>query len=382
MKIALYYPWIYVRSGVERMIMELAQRSRHEWVIYTSHYYPEQTFPGFKDLNIVELSKVSVSRGYTSVVNAAGVILRQKIDLSSFDALVVSSEGLGDLITFRNHGIPVICYCHTPLKIIHDRFIRHRYLVENPKMKLPFLFFAGVFQMVDHLAWRYYTHVFCNSREVRRRILDGHLASADKIEVLSPGLDVSKMTPSWECQEYFLVLGRIKWWKNVELAIKAFLEFKKRYPEYDHYGLLVTGQVEPGSEEYFQMLNKLTGDVEDIVFKRDPTEEELLQAYRCTYALLYPSLNEDWGMTPLEAMAFGKPVIAVNQGGPTESIIDGETGFLVAPDPGAFADAMAKLAADPGMVRKMGEAGVDHVRQYDWNGFVQRFDDYMETLHS
>ena len=145
MKIAIYYPWVYLRSGVERMMLELVRRSEHDWTIFTSHYYPEQTFPEFRELPIVELSNVSVSRGYAAVSSAAVTILRQKIDLSDYDALVVSSEGLGDFITFRNHSVPVICYCHTPLKVIHDRFVRRKYLNENRRMKLPFIIFAEIF---------------------------------------------------------------------------------------------------------------------------------------------------------------------------------------------------------------------------------------------
>lgn len=380
MKIAIYYPWVYLRSGVERMMLELVRRSRHDWTIYTSHYYPDQTFPEYSDIRIVELSRVSVNRGYSAVSFAALTILNQKIDLTNHDALVVSSEGLGDFITFRNHDVPVICYCHTPLKVIHDRFVREKYLSENPRMKLPFFIYSGIFRFFDRLAWKHYRHVFCNSDEVRNRILSSGLAVSEKVEVLRPGLDVEKMQPTWVYEKYFVVVGRIKWWKNVELAIESFREFKRRNPGFDEFKLLITGQVENGSEGYFAMLSYVAGDSGDIIFRRDPTESELLDSYRSSYCLLFPSLNEDWGMTPLEAMSFGKPVIAVNQGGPRESVVDGVTGYLVPPEPGAFADAMARLAGDPDLTRRLGEAATERVQMYDWSHFVERFDDYLDSL--
>ena len=380
MKVALYYPWVYLRSGVERMMLELVRRSKHDWTIFPSHYYPEQTYPGFKDVDIVELSEVPVSRGYSDVGRAAMTIMKQKIDLDGFGAMVVSSEGLGDFITFRNHPIPIICYCHTPLKIVHDGFTRKRYLDENKRMRVPFLLFSGVFRFFDKIAWKHYRYVFCNSMEVKKRILKANLAPPQNIEVLSPGLDLETMNPSWEYQKYFLVVGRIKWWKNLELAIEAFKQFKKLYPEFDDFKLQVVGMVESGSELYFKKLQKLSEGRNDIIFKRDPDEEKLLAAYRSSYSLLFPSLNEDWGMTPIEAMGFGKPVVAVSQGGPTESIVDGETGLLVDPDPNAFADAMARLAADPDRVRGMGETAVESVQKYDWSHFVERFDKYLDTL--
>lgn len=380
MKIALYYPWIYLTSGAERTILELARRSRHDWTIFTSHYLAEQTYPEFRELNIVELSKVSVSRRYSAVSNAAVKILKQKLDLEGFDALLVCSEGLGDLITFRNHDLPVICYCYTPLKVVHDPFTRRRYLETHRLMTPAFLFFSAVFKLFDARAWRHYHYTFADSGEVRKRILDAGLAPADRVEVLHPGLDTSRMTPSWEYQKYFVVVGRIKWFKNVELAVSSFREFKRRYPEYTDFRLRVAGLVEPKSEEYYQSLVQLAGDEGDVEFQRNPSDDELLETYRSSYCLLFPSLNEDWGMVPLEAMGFGKPVISVNRGGPAESVIEGVTGYLVEPDTGAFVDAMARLAGDPDLNRKLGEAGAREVQKYDWGHFVERMDSYLDTL--
>lgn len=380
MKIALYYPWVYLCSGVERMILEIVRRSRHEWVIFTSHYYPEQTYAELRNYPIVELSRVPVSRRYSAVSNAAVTILKQKIDLDEFDAMLVSSEGLGDFINFRNHSVPLVCYCHTPLKVVHDPFARRRYLNKHKLMTPAYYFFATLFKFVDKLAWRYYDYVFCNSNEVRRRILKARLAPPEKIEVLSPGLDTSLMTPTWEYQKYFLVFGRIKWFKNIELAIESFQEFKYRYPQFKEFELHIAGLVEPRSEKYFSELQHMAGGRDDIVFKRNPTKEELYDIYGKSYCLLFPSENEDWGMVPLEAMGFGKPVIAVNRGGPAESIVDGKTGFLVPAEAGAFAEKMALLAGDQALTRRLGEAGSVHVKQYDWSHFVERLDGYFSSL--
>ncbi len=60
-------------------------------------------------------------------------------------------------------------------------------------------------------------------------------------------------------------------------------------------------------------------------------------------AVVYTPQNEHFGIVPLEAMAAGRPVLAVNSGGPRESVVDGQTGFLREPQPQAFADAMGRL---------------------------------------
>ena len=276
------------------MILELVRRSQHNWTIFTSHYNPAQTYPELKELNIVELSCIPVSRKYFAVISATVTILMQKIDLNGYDALVVSSEGLGDLITFRNHDVPVICYCHTPLKVIHDQFTRQRYLEQHRAVMPVFYFFSGIFRYFDKLAWKHYQHVFCNSEEVRKRILSAGLATSEKIEVLHPGLDTTVMKPSGTFRKYFLVAGRIKWFKNVELAIDSFREFKRCNPEFSDFQLRIAGRVEPRSEGYSSEIQRIAGPKGDVIFQRNPSDEELLESYRSCYALLFPSLNEDW----------------------------------------------------------------------------------------
>ena len=100
---------------------------------------------------------------------------------------------------------------------------------------------------------------------------------------------------------------------------------------------------------------------------------------RC-YALLFPSLSEPWGIVPVEAMAHARPVLAVNNGGPTESVADGETGFLLEPAPDAFAERMRWLAERPDEVRRLGRSAAQRARRYSWDAFVRRLDDYLDTL--
>ena len=78
--------------------------------------------------------------------------------------------------------------------------------------------------------------------------------------------------------------------------------------------------------------------------------------------MVYTPLAEHFGIVPLEAMAAARPVIAVNRGGPAETIISGTTGLLVPPTPAAFAQALAHVLGDPAEARRLGEAGWAHVR--------------------
>ncbi|HEY8173620.1 MAG TPA: glycosyltransferase family 1 protein, partial [Dehalococcoidia bacterium] len=116
MRPALYYPWVYLKGGAERVLLELMQRSRHEWTLITNRYEPDSTFPGFANLPVISLQEVSVRRSVPAVARAALTLLTQKLELSSYDSLFVVSEGLGNLVAKRS-TVPTSCICLTPLKI-------------------------------------------------------------------------------------------------------------------------------------------------------------------------------------------------------------------------------------------------------------------------
>ena len=77
-------------------------------------------------------------------------------------------------------------------------------------------------------------------------------------------------------------------------------------------------------------------------------------------------------------MAYGKPVISIAKGGPLESIIDNQTGYLLEDNPAQFAEKMGELAMKPELVKEMGMKAHEHVQQYNWGNFVDAFDDLIE----
>ena len=72
----------------------------------------------------------------------------------------------------------------------------------------------------------------------------------------------------------------------------------------------------------------------------------------------------------------------MNRGGPAESQVDGETGYLVPAEPEAFADVMTVLAANQDLARRMGRTGRDRVSRFDWSHFVSRIDEVVEEVTS
>jgi glycosyltransferase involved in cell wall biosynthesis len=380
-RVALYYPWIHLRSGVERCILELVTRSRHEYTVYASHVDYDGTFPEFRDLErLVALRPISVERSLGKALHAAARIAAEKLDPSTFDALLVSSEGLGDFITLRNHSKPVVCYCHTLARPVYDPVYRETLLGQRPGYRLPLALYRGVYHQATRLAWRHYRRVFVNGQEVKRQIVTAGLRPAERVEVLHPGVDAARTPPSLSYDPYFLFLSRVKWTKNAELAIRAFREFRRLRPGAASWRLVVAGDVDRLDGDYLRSLRALAADEPAIEFRLDPAAGEIDRLYDRCFALVFPSLSEPWGMVPVEAMASGKPVLAVNRAGPTETVEHGVTGFLLEPRPEVFAERMAWLVDHPQEARRMGAAGITRAGRYTWTGFVTRLDEYIDQL--
>jgi glycosyltransferase involved in cell wall biosynthesis len=179
-------------------------------------------------------------------------------------------------------------------------------------------------------------------------------------------------------EPFFLLPGRIMWTKNIELGIAAFKEFCRTSGS-SQFRLVIAGMVDAKSEGYFAQLRHLAADNARIEFRIAPGDEEMADLYRTCYGVLFTAFNEDWGLVPLEAMSFAKPVIATDSGGPRESVTP-QTGFLEPPDPSSFARRMHELASDPLLAREMGRAGRARARLFSWDHYVRRIDDVLEQL--
>lgn len=373
---ALYYPWVYLRGGAERIVLELMLRSRHHWTLYTNRYEPDSTFPAFKDLDVVRLRQVSVRRSLKDVARAGATLLTQRLELKQHGSLLVVCEGLGTLVAARSR-VPASCLCLTPLKIAYDDATRQRFF-RSPGRRIHYRMAVGLYKRLERPAWRRYRRVLCISEEVRRRVRRTGIPD-DRLEVTYPGVDTTRFRPTGEREPIFYVPGRIMWTKNLELAIEAWLRFKPD-PATNPFRLVVAGIVDQKSRPYADQLHALARGRPDIIIKE--SDDELLRLYQRSHAVIFTPPNEDWGLVPLEAMACGKPVLATNRGGPRESVIDGQTGFLRLDHPSAFASAIRALAEmSPENLEIMGSCARRRALEFTWDRFVERIDEHVDELH-
>ncbi len=379
-KIALYYPWVYLTSGAERTLVEIVRRSRHQVTIFTNEFRPQSTFPELSQMDVRLLDRVPVERSVGAVGKAAVKILRQKVDLSQFDALLVMCEGLGDLMTLRHRDIPAFCLCLTPLRIAFDPFYRRQFFAQRSRLKRVVIGLgSAAFRAVDRSAWRRYRRVFPISREVEGRILAGRLAPPERLRVLNPGIDLSAFKPSAQSNRTFFVPGRIMWTKNLELAIEAFRLFRREVEDKVGWRLVIAGIVDEKSQPYVEKLRALADGDGAVEFMIHPSDEEMLELYRSCFATLFTAFNEDWGLVVIEAMASAKPVVAVNRGGPLEIVDHEQDGLLAEPEPRAFADAMLRLVHDPELAGRLRSQGPVGAARFGWEPFVEALDEAIES---
>jgi glycosyltransferase involved in cell wall biosynthesis len=141
---------------------------------------------------------------------------------------------------------------------------------------------------------------------------------------------------------------------------------------------LACNAVDPDEKMYIESLAADRGVNLRIVTGLD--SERLAAAYGEARLCVYAPVAEPFGLVPLEAMACGKPVVAVREGGVPESVIDGQTGLLVPRDPTTFARAVQQLLADPLLAERLGVQARQHVlRNWTWEKSVAELEDFLSN---
>ena len=119
-----------------------------------------------------------------------------------------------------------------------------------------------------------------------------------------------------------------------------------------------------------------------MLFKASFSEAERAALLTQSAAVVYTPSDEHFGIVPLEAMYCRRPVIAVNSGGPTESIVHEQTGILCDATPGAFAEAMRRVLEDAGAARAMGQRGRERVAEhFSLAAFAVRLHEIVSQVH-
>ncbi len=235
--------------------------------------------------------------------------LTQTIDLRGFDLVLSSSHAVAKNVRVDGRATH-ICYCHTPMRYLWDQYDQYFGRGRAPApMRFLMSMLREPLRRWDVSGARAVDHFIANSEFVRERIRRIYGCDA---AVLHPPVDAGRYAIAPAGGDYYLVVSALVPYKRIDIAVEAFNRLGEK--------LVIVGSGGEGK----RLQRKARGN---ITFAGWVPDEELGAWYRGCRALLFPG-EEDFGIVPVEAMACGKPVIALGRGGVTETVQDGITGLF------------------------------------------------------
>ncbi len=207
--------------------------------------------------------------------------------------------------------------------------------------------------------------LFSNSRNTAARLEKFNGLSAQPLYHPPPLAD---QLIAGRFDDYVLSVGRLELTKRVDLIVQALASTNPSIR------LVVVGQ---GSQrQAFEALADRLGVASRVAFVGEVDDAQLIALYANALAVVYPPFDEDFGYVTLEAFLARKPVITTRDaGGPLEFVEDGVNGFVVDPDAGAIAEAIARLSADRTLARRLGDCGHERALAITWRGVVEQLVD-------
>ncbi len=315
MKVAIVHDYIKEFGGAER-VLEVLSSIYPDAPIYTAFCDKNSSaFAHFKDKKIVTswFNLLPFSSKLASPLRFLTPFIWNSFDFKDFDVVISSASWFITKGFKKKHDKLVeICYCHTPPRWLYG----YTTSVNFQKYGLIKAYAAIVghfLRIYDFKSAQKVDFFIANSEEVAKRIKKFYRRDST---VIYPPVSLPKVEELPK-QDFYFIVSRIVGAKGLEMAVEASVR--------QGFNLKIAGAPAGYYFEYNKLLEKAKGKVE---FLGQVSDEELAKLYKSAKAFLALSKDEDFGITPVEAMLSGTPVIAFNGGGYKETVIDGKTGVL------------------------------------------------------
>jgi len=363
-RVALVHDWLTGMRGGEK-VLEAALELYPQAEIYTLIHRPERVSERINSRRVHTswLNRLPGVHHYYRYLLPLMPAAIQSFDLGDYDLVLSFSHCVakGVRLTPRP-GRPAplhVCYCHTPMRYVYDQF--DDYFAGGARgwlRHVAALFRPGLMRW-DKKSSRGVDEFVANSENVRARIQKAYGRDA---AVIYPTVGTDYFRPPAarkDAAPYYLIAGALVAYKRVDLAIAACRKVGAT--------LKIVGV---GTEAERLKTLAQGAPVEFLGWRSD---EALRELYRNCEAFLFPA-DEDFGITAVEAMACGRPVIAYKKGGALETVVDGVTGvFFDQQTPDSMADALRRargMSFDSAAIRV-------HALKFDDKHFKSRFADFV-----
>jgi len=364
LKVALVHDWLNGYRGGEKVLHALCKIfPRAE--LFTLFYLPGSSHPEIEDRPVHaswmnRLPGIQTRYRYLLPLYPAWI---DHLDLRRFDLVVSTSHCVAKGAIAGREAVHV-CYCHTPMRYVWDRFDDYFQATRGLKRRL-IEWQAARLREWDRSSASRVDHYLANSTFVRQRILRYYSVAPQSVEVLFPPVDLDAFpapSPKLEREDQYLVVSALVPYKRIHDAVEACALSDRT--------LTVAGT---GPElPRLRALAAQCGAADRIRFLGFVADEELPNLMATHRALLFPGV-EDFGITPLEAAASGLPVLALGEGGALDTVIDGVTGrFYREPGAAALRDALDAFEAED--LSFDAESMRRHAAKFSREGFLERLE--------
>lgn len=352
MKIAIFHNYMDNIGGAEIVDLILAREFGAD--IYTTNIDFEKIKKmGFDENNIFSIGKIPINAPYRQQLayyKFKKLNLKDKYDLYFIAGDWAMSAGINNK--------PNLWYVYSPVREIWDlyEYTRHNTV---PFLKRP-LFDAWVYyhRSISRNNIKHINRIISISDNVRKRVK--RYFGRDST-VIYPPVQTSKFKYK-KNGDYWLSVNRLIHHKRVDLQLKAFLKIPNEK-------LIVVGSYEKAKhfQAYVEYIKKIKPDNVEIVSWVE--FDDLVDLYANCKGFIATSKDEDFGMNAIEALASGKPVIAVNEGGYKETVIDNVTGRLINADESSLIKAIKYIGINP---KEYKNRCIKQAKKFDIENFIRK----------
>ena len=315
MKIAIFHNFMDNIGGAEIVVLTLARELHAD--IYTTNFDPAKIkIMGFADVipRVTSIGKVPLN---APLRQQLALYYFRKLDLKQKYAYYIIA---GDwAISGAVNNKPNLWYSHSPVRELFDLY---------PHIRKTFL--KNVISRWNYDLWVYYNRflyrryvkhaeqIACNSKNVQGRIKK--FLKRDAI-VINPPIETKKYSHG-KSKGYYLAVNRLYYHKRIDMQLDAFRQLKDER-------LIIVGCYEKAAHFEAYAKHIIGSKPKNVKILGWVSDKKIKELYAHCKGFITTAQDEDFGMTPVEAMASGKPVIAANEGGYKETVINGKTGILI-----------------------------------------------------
>ncbi len=356
MQIALVHDWLNQIGGAEDVLETLAQMYPGA-PVYTSMYAPDLMPPAYRqwDIRTTWMNRLPGIHRHHQPYLPLYPLAFDRLQLAGYDAVISNKSGFC-------HGVRVqpptlhICYCLTPTRYVWrlSDYVQREGLSKAINAVLPAV--IALLRQWDYAAAQRVNHFIAISTQVQERIR--RFYQRDSV-VIYPPVDTARFQPTAKQDDFCLVLSRLIPYKRIDLAVQAFNEL----------GLPLVVAGDGRDRARLQAMAK-----SNITFLGRVSNEQVTELMARCQAFIFPG-EEDFGITPLQSQAAGRPVVAYAAGGALDTVIEGQTGLLFhQPTAASLAQAVRQLDSvtfDPILIRA-------HAAKFDVSLFKQQLSNFVQ----